>query len=208
MAWLQTRQGTLWSAALLALLGLVLLWLLPPEQTLGGIVRVIFLHGALVQIGLVAFAVAGLLGLVYLWRRTAGVYAWLVAVQQVAVLIWIAYALSSMLSTYLAWGQWIAWDEPRVRASAGVLWFAITSLALVWWVGNPIFTALANIVQAGVAWVLIKGAILFRHPFDPIGASGSLTYRITYGGLLLVVLALAFVLARGLHARAASPKSP
>lgn len=201
MVWLRTHRGTLLPLAILSLMGAAMLWLLPPEQTLGGVVRVIFLHGALVQVGLLVFAAAGVLGLVYLWRRDLESYAWLVAAQRTGLLVWVAYVLSSMLSTYLAWGQWIAWDEPRVRASASVLVLAVACWLLVWWVDNARFLGLANVVVAGVSWWLIKGATIFRHPFNPIGESSSTTYRLIFAGLMVVVLLIAALVMRRLRPR-------
>lgn len=106
-------RNLLWFAALAALAAL-LVALVPPEKTLGWIIRPVFLHGALVQAGLIAFAAAGLLGLLYFVQRSTRVIAWCLAAQETAVLLWIAYALSSMVTTRLAWGEWIAWDEPHV----------------------------------------------------------------------------------------------
>ena len=53
------QKQTNWLLPLLAgaaLIGLaVALWLIPPEQTLGNVIKVIFLHGALVRVGLLTF---------------------------------------------------------------------------------------------------------------------------------------------------------
>ncbi|MBX2997703.1 MAG: hypothetical protein KF893_04270 [Caldilineaceae bacterium] len=64
--------------SILALAGLsaLLLWLIPAEQTLGNIIKVIFLHGALVEVGLLVFAAAGLVGLAYLVWRTETLDRW------------------------------------------------------------------------------------------------------------------------------------
>jgi hypothetical protein len=121
---------------------------------------------------------------------------WCLAVQETAVAVWVAYALSSMVTTRLAWGEWIAWDEPRVRASIHVLWFCIACLLLVKWMDHPAFTALANIVIGGTVWFLIKGADLLRHPFDPIGGSNSLYYQALFIALMVTVLACAVTVAR------------
>lgn len=199
MSWLTTERRELIAFVALLAAAVALLLALPPEQTLGAVIRVIFLHGALVQVGLLVFAAAGILGFVYLWRRDSTIYGWLVAAQRTGLLVWVVYVAASMLSTYLAWGQWIAWDEPRVRASAGVLWFAVACWLLVWWVGSPLFRALANGVLAGATWWLIKGAAIFRHPFNPIGESGSPTYRLIFAGLMVVALLSAGLLMRRLR---------
>ena len=182
--------------AALGALAVLLVALIPPERTLDWIIRPVFLHGALVQSGLAAFAAAGLLGLAWFLNRSRRLLAWCLAVQETAVALWLAYALSSMVTTRLAWGEWLAWDEPRVRASIHVLWFCIACLLLVRWMKHPVFTALTNIVAAAAVWYLIKGAGLLRHPFDPIGDSNSLTYQVLYWSLLAVVLAAAAVFAR------------
>jgi hypothetical protein len=106
-----------------------------------------------------------------------------------------------MVTTRLAWGEWIAWDEPRVRASIHVLWFSVACLLLVYWMKHPAFTAFANIVIAGAVWFLIKGAGLMRHPFDPIGDSNSLLYQGLYWLLVLTVLGMAAVLVLWRHNR-------
>jgi len=141
VARMRGRSGIVISLGVLLVVLVGLLILVPPEQTLGDIVKVVFLHGALVQVGLVAFAVAGALGLAYCIRRSETVYAWCLAVQKTAVLMWIVYAISSMIATYQAWGVWIAWDEPRVRASISVLWFSVICLLLVLWIRHRLFTA-------------------------------------------------------------------
>jgi hypothetical protein len=174
----------------------ILLALVPPEKTLGAIIRPVFLHGALVQVGLLAFAAAGVLGLVYFLRQSPKVIRWCLAAQETAVVLWVAYSLSSMVTTRLAWGEWIAWDEPRVRASIHVLWFCIACLLLVKWMNHPTFTAFANIVIAGAVWFLVKGAELLRHPFDPIGGSNSLYYQGLFIALIVAVLACGAIVAR------------
>jgi len=204
MRWWRSRQSVPWLLAALTAATAILLLLIPPERTLGGVIRVIFVHGALVQVGLVAFAGAGIAGALYLIRRQESAATWMMAWQQCALLIWIVYALASMWSTYLAWGQWIAWDEPRVRASAYVLVFALACWLVGRWVGSTSFASLVNIATAVVAWTLVKGATIFRHPFDPIGASGSDTYRLIFALLLLVFMAAAILMARWLRPFAGS----
>ena len=191
-----------------ALIGLAAaLWLIPPEQTLGNVIKVIFLHGALVRVGLLTFGAAGILSLIYLFMRRPSIYAWAMAAQEGAVILWIVYALTSMISTRLSWGEWIAWEEPRVRASFHVLWFSIACLLLVLWMGNRTFAAFANLLVTVVAWTLIRGASIIRHPFDPIGTSGSSTYQMLYWVMVVALLVLAGVLVRWLYTRQPAPQA-
>ena len=201
MRWWHSRPINLWLVAALAALAALIAFLIPPERTLGSVIRVIFVHGALVQVGLVAFAFAAISAAVYLvWRRPAAA-AWMTAWQHCALIVWVLYSLSSMWSTYLAWGQWIAWDEPRVRASAYVLVFALACWLVAAWAGSAVFSALINVAVGIVAWTLVKGASIFRHPFDPIGSSGSDAYRLLFAAMLLVIMAAAVLLAQWLRPR-------
>lgn len=202
-----THKRALFVAVCLLALGGLLLYMLPEEKTLGGVIKVVLLHGALVQAGLYAFFAAGLLGLVYLATRRKDALAWCDAVQKTAVVVWAAYVVSSMIATYMAWGQWIAWDEPRVRASAYVLGFGLAALALTWWVGDALFTALLNTVTAVVVWVPVKGAGVIRHPLNPLGPSTADVFRMYALALLAVTLGLTALLAWWLHNRYAAGES-
>lgn len=184
-----------------SLLLIITLVLLPPEKTLGPVIKIIFLHGALVRIGLLTFLAAGLLGLATVFTRGNALLRWCLATQKAALLIWIVYVLSSMISTRLSWGEWIAWDEPRVRASVYVLGLSIAALLIVLWVNSRLFTGLANMLVAVVSWLLVRGASILRHPFDPIGESGSSTYALLYWLMVAALLALAGLLVWGLEQR-------
>ena len=125
----KVRKGSLLLAAGLA--GLLLVWVIlaPAETRLGNMVKLIYVHGALVWVGLVTFSVAGGLGVVALvmqhllgWTDRARTwYHGTGAGGRAALIVWIAYALSAMIVTGLAWGQVIAWNEPRVRVTGLIL---------------------------------------------------------------------------------------
>ena len=104
-----------------------------------------------------------------------------------------------MFATYLAWGVAIAWNEPRVQASAKVLGACIPFLILVLWVGHRQFTAVVNVVMAVLAWWLTKSAVNLRHPLNPIGSSDSVAFRWFFVAILFVVLLMAIQLARWLR---------
>jgi len=193
------RRSIPFTLAGLTILLAILLYSLPPEQTLGNIIKVVFLHGALVETGLIAFGIAGLLGLVYLVSKRERVYQWCLATQKTALVVWVLYALSSIVATYLAWGVAIAWEEPRVLASAKILIVSLGFFLLVLWVNHRQFTAVANVVTAVAAWALTKGAITLRHPFNPIGSSDSAIFKWLFAIIVAVVLLMAFQLTRWLH---------
>jgi len=178
--------------AALALLATMLLLLMPAEETLGQIIKAVYIHAALVQTGLLLFLAAGLGGVAFLilksrlWRDLVS------AAQTAGIIIWSLYAVSSMIATRLAWGVWIAWEEPRVISSAVIWAAALLFFLIVIWIRNAYFTAVANIVLALFSWVTTKSAGLVRHPFDPIGDSGSLSYKIYF--ILIFILTALFAL--------------
>ena len=171
---------------------LILLFLLPPERILGDVIKLVLLHGALVRAGLIAFAVAGVLGLFCLFSPNPAWSRWCLAIQVTALLLWIANMTSSSIATRLTWGEWIAWSEPRVWATIHVLWLASACLVLVLWLRQRFFTGITNLIVAGLSWGLIKGASLVRHPFDPLGSSNSLTYQALYVAMVVVLLVMAW----------------
>ncbi len=200
----ETHHNFAWVTPVLTALGLFALaaslWLIPPEQTLGNVIKVIFLHGALVRVALLVFAAAGVLSAAYLLTQRPRLYLWAMAAQKGAVILWVVYAVTSSISTRLSWGEWIAWEEPRVRASVHVLWFSIACLLLALWIGNRLLAAAINLLVTITTWILIRGASIIRHPFDPIGSSGSETYQMLYWVMAAALALLAILLVRWLFA--------
>lgn len=200
----ETHHNFAWVTPVLTALGLFALaaslWLIPPEQTLGNVIKVILLHGALVRVALLVFAAAGVLSAAYLLTQRPRLYLWAMAAQKGAVILWVVYAVTSSISTRLSWGEWIAWEEPRVRASVHVLWFSIACLLLALWIGNRLLAAAINLLVTITTWILIRGASIIRHPFDPIGSSGSETYQMLYWVMAAALALLAILLVRWLFA--------
>jgi hypothetical protein len=196
-AWRALKDRIL-PAALLGLLVLLSLWvaLAPAETRLGNLVKLVYVHGALVWAGLGAFSAAGLLGLVALITGQPLWYRATTAAGHAALTVWIVYTLSAMLVTGLAWGQIIAWGEPRVRASAAILLAALALELAIWLVAQDRFQALARILMGIAPWVAVRRAEVIRHPVNPIGGSGSMAMQgyyllivLTVGGLVAVVIA-------------------
>jgi hypothetical protein len=193
-------------AGLIALEG-VLLWLSPAEQKLGQVVKLVYLHGALIRAGLAGFVVAAALSLAYLIARRAGLYLWLLAAQRATLLTWVVYVLSSMAVTYLTWGVAIAWGEPRVMTTirisvAALLIFLVTEL-----LKQPLLTAAGTFLLGAVALWATQSAGVIRHPIDPIGGSSSATIKLFYAGIVGVMLLLVATVTLLLRAAAAGRRS-
>ena len=178
------------------LLVLLIVWvvLAPAEATLGSVVKLVYVHGALVWVGLLTFTLAGVLGLVALLVRRALWYEGAAAAGAAALWIWVIYSISAMAVTALTWGQLIAWNEPRVRATALILLAAVLLAIVARLVGHRDFSAAMNVLMGIVPWILVLRAEAIRHPIDPIGGSGSTAMQTFYLLMVLTVAGLALVL--------------
>nr|NIV39568.1 hypothetical protein [Anaerolineae bacterium] len=152
------------------LFALLLLWvvLAPSETRLGNLVKLVFVHGALVWSGLLAFTIAGALGLVSLAARhllgaiapaarthAPVLYRGAASAGLAALIVWIAYVISSMAVTGLTWGQVIAWDEPRVQATGLILLAALVLYVVARLVANDEFTAIVSVLMGIVPWIVV-----------------------------------------------------
>ena len=211
---LRKKALPLLAAALLALL-VVWVVLAPSESRLGNVVKLVFVHGALVWSGLLAFTLAGALGLVALAarhilgsiapaaRKQAPVlYRGAASAGLAALIVWIAYVLSSMAVTGLTWGQVVAWNEPRVQATGLILLAALALFIVTRLVANRDFTAMVSVLMGIAPWIVVKQAGVIRHPVDPIGGSESAAIQTFYGLIVLTVAGLALTLIAWLWVRA------
>ena len=206
--WEKLRQGLPWVALCLAALLATWVMLSPAESRLGNLVKLVYVHGALVWTGLLTFTVAGLLGLVALLVRRPTWYRGTRAAGLAALMVWAVYIVSAMAVTGLTWGQLIAWNEPRVRATGLILLAAIVLFIVAHLVDQPDFTAAVNLVMAVVPWILVRQADAIRHPVDPIGGSGSTAIQGFFFLIVVTVALLAGTLILWLWARMEAKTGP
>jgi hypothetical protein len=187
----------------MGLLLLLLVWLVlaPADTRLGNLVKLVYVHGALVWVGLLTFLAGGGLGLVALVLRRRIWYRGTQAAGTTALIVWVAYAISAMLVTGLTWGQVIAWSEPRVRASGLILVAAVVLAVVVRLVNHPDLAALANLAMGIASWLVIRQAGVIRHPVDPIGGSESVAIQGFYALIVLTVAGLVATLLAWLWTR-------
>ena len=192
LAAVRRRLGAMF-AGLGGLLAL-LLWFSPAEQTLGETVKLVYLHGALVQTALLLFAVSLPVNLLGFLTARDDWLAWGKALTWSAVTIWLVHTGVSMVTTYAAWGLFIAWYEPRTRFTFILAGVSILVIAVAYLVADDRFSALAFTVLAGLTLVLLPRLGFVQHPLDPIGSSPSLTIRTFYGAILVVTALMGGVL--------------
>ncbi len=179
-----------------SLLVLLVIWVLlsPSDTRLGDLVKLVYVHGALVWTGLLTFSVAGLLGLVALVARRSIWYRGTQSAGLAALVVWCVYVISAMAVTGLTWGQVVAWHEPRVQATGLILVAALLLFGVTRLVKQRDFTALVNLIMGIVPWVLVRRAEVIRHPVDPIGGSGSAAIQNYYWLIVFTVAGLATTL--------------
>lgn len=193
---LHKKENLLLSVIILAVVTALILILLPEEETLGSIIKLVFLHAAQVQSALLAFAVAGVIGLLDVILKKESLYQWGFATQKTAVLMWILYYSASMVVTYLSWGIAIAWNEPRVQMTIRIMALAVIALVITIWINKRIFTAVINTFLATIVLYFSLTVINIRHPENPIGESGSILYPIAYFAVLILTILFALQVTR------------
>lgn len=187
------------SLAVLAAVVVLLTWLSPADRQLGDVVKLVYLHGALVRAGMLAFWAAGLVGLAALVARRQALHDWTRAIRETAILTWLVYMVSSGIVTYLAWGVVIYWAEPRVQTSFQILLAALLLYALGWLSRRTWVAALGDAILALLVVYLPATAGLIMHPVNPIGESGSLAIQGFFVAITLVVVAGVVQVTRGVH---------
>lgn len=168
--------------------GLILLGM-PPEKTLGPVIKLVYLHGALSRAGMIGFWAAGLVAAAYLLRPNAKLLHWSRAFLWSGWLYWVAHFLVSMPATRLTWGPWVAWGEPRVTMTLQVIAVGLVVIAADRLLDDRRFAAIANLLLAVAVFALVERTGVLRHPLDPIGGSPSATLRVIYLALLAPIVA-------------------
>jgi hypothetical protein len=185
-----------WAWLLLTLAAIAVFTALSPlEKTLGVNVRIVYLHGAWVWAALAGLLFAGLVGLLGLLLRHKLLHAWSLALGKAGLLMWILFLPQSLYVMQANWNG-LFLDEPRFRIPLNL---AIVGLLLQ--IGLAFFplgtwTSLGNLLF-GVAVVVVMSSMqTILHPESPIFTSGEWQIQLFFVGLLILLLALVFQIAR------------
>jgi hypothetical protein len=175
--------------ALLALFG-------PEERSLGASVRIVYLHGAWVLAAELAFAAAGLAGLVALITHRETFHSWSAALGRTGIFFWVTYLPLSLWAMQSNWnGLFLA--EPRFRLAAI---FAVTGVLLqvgLWLINTDWITSAANIIFIVALRVIFSTAENIMHPPpSPIFNSGNFFIIGFFLALIALTLVAAYFLTR------------
>ena len=120
------------TALLLALTFWLGLWVTPPDETQGDLVRLLYVHPPLAWVALyVSFGTATIASCLYLWRRTRTQNMDRIAhcAMEVSVVFIVLTLITGSLWGRPTWGVWWAWDA-RLTSTAILGVFALAYLAL------------------------------------------------------------------------------
>jgi hypothetical protein len=178
----------------LATCAFAVLWLAPAERTLGDIVKLVYLHGALLRTAVLLFAISLPVNLVVMATNSSSWASWGIALGWVAAGVWWLHALFGPIPTYATWGIAVAWYEPRTRFTFILAGLALVVIVVEQLVRHTRFGAAVLAMLAGLALYLVPQLDLVQHPLDPIGSSSSGAIRAFYAALLLASAAIGGVL--------------
>ena len=181
------------------------LWVTPPDQTQGDLVRLVYIHPGVAWVALyLAFGMAAVASLLYLWPRTRSLM-WdrlAAAAVEVGVVFNVCTLVSGSIWGKPTWGVWWAWDA-RLTSTAVLLVLFLGYLALRRVPAEPevrakrsafvaLFAAVdVPIVHFSVLWwrTLHQGATVLNANLSPT-IHGSMAWTLLLG---FVALTLAFV---------------
>ncbi len=151
------------------LAGMLLILISPSDKQLGWVLKLIYLHGALVINGLILFTATGLIGIVSLFRKSNFILL-LLAIEKTAIIFWVAATLIGNLTSQLAWGG-IFWDEPRFKVTIIVSLISMSVYFLSTAIETSEIISLFGIGLSLSVWLLLMQAGKVMHPENPFSIS-------------------------------------
>lgn len=179
--------------AAFAVVAAVLVAVIPPDEKLGGMVRLVMFHGASTWVNMATFTLAGVLGIAFV-AGARGAQHWGEAFRWISLPLWGINTVLGLLSMKLIWGG-ILWDEPRLWMTFGLLGAALFVLALQLVFDMPRLTAILDAALAGGLWALVLLLPNLFHPDSPVFSSGNWAFIGPFLGIVLAILGISMVIA-------------
>lgn len=166
-------------------------WLAPAEQTLGSMVKYVYIHNGLVFTSLALVTFVGILGLLYLVTGRRFFFDWARPAKQVALIFWTFYIIQGIVAMKVIWGG-IVWNEPR-QLLAFSLYFVLIAIYLVsTTVHAPKLISALNVVMGASVWFFISRISAVMHPTSsPIRNSPSVLIRASALAIFVLFLTAA-----------------
>lgn len=182
------KSGLFWIVIIIAAAALV--WLAPEEKQLGQGIRSVYVHVALIWVGMAGLVVAGLVGIGVLFSDSGKLASWMEAIGWVALGFYAAGVSMSILASKVNWGS-VFWQEPRMKVALNMLALALIVEVFISWVPwRRLKGLLSALLVVILSWTTMS-APLVLHPRNPIGSSSSSGIKLTFLGLSIVSAAAA-----------------
>lgn len=182
------KSGLFWIVIIIAAAALV--WLAPEEKQLGQGIRSVYVHVALIWVGMAGLVVAGLVGIGVLFSDSGKLASWMETIGWVALGFYAAGVSMSILASKVNWGN-VFWQEPRMKVALNMLALALIVEVFISWVPwRRLKGLLSALLVVILSWTTMS-APLVLHPRNPIGSSSSSGIKLTFLGLSIVSAAAA-----------------
>lgn len=182
------KNGLFWILIITAATALV--WLAPEEKQLGQGIKSVYVHVALIWVGMAGLVAAGLIGVGVLVSDNRKLSSWMETVGWVALGFYAAGVIMSILASKVNWGN-VFWQEPRMKVALNMLALALIVEVFVSWVPwRRLKGLLSALLVMILAWTTMS-APLVLHPKNAIGTSSSSAIKMTFLGLSLLSSAAA-----------------
>lgn len=149
--------------------GSLLVILSPEDKELGAVLKLIYLHGALVTAGLSLFTAAGMVSLISLFRSRMKLKL-LFAIEKTAVIYWVAATIIGDVTSVYAWGG-VNPAEPRFAATIIISLVSVGVYFISTAIDDRRIISLLGIGLAMSVWAIMGSAGKILHPDNPFGAS-------------------------------------
>jgi heme exporter protein C len=143
------------------------LWVTPPDQVMGDLVRLLYLHPSVAWVAYLAFGVTALTSVLYLWPRTRSLFWDRVGASsaEIGVVFCALTLITGSLWGRPTWGVWWQWDA-RLTTTALLLALFVGYLALRRVSVDPVARARRSAVAALVAFAdvpIVHMSVLWWH---------------------------------------------
>ena len=182
-----------WAIPTLIILGLLaclVVWLAPPEKTMGYGIRPVYVHVALIWTAMLGMLITALIGVAVAAANRAGWISWMQTVGWVSFGFFVASQLASVWAQVANWNG-IFWDEPRTQITLRVLVVFLIVLVANHWLPCPRLRGLGVAIPIAFMLAALRFSPLILHPQDPISVSSSSSIQQTFVILFLVCLTAA-----------------
>lgn len=186
----------------LILIAIILALIAPEEKTLGSYIRLIYVHAAVMWVGMLMLILSGLLALLsivraLLSRRPKNPLAkdalvdWSSASQLTAIHFWLASISIGSIAAYLTWGSHFWSMEPRLHVTLFILILSFAIHKLGQMVSDKLMRGVLNLSLPVSAILLLTATGKLVHPNSAFARSDSFEIKLFAGIITLVFIIVA-----------------